>query len=57
MLYNFMLYFSGLLLTYLTLKQMKKSKGKINWFLFYFHRFWRLVGNKMVTEKEVNEYF
>ncbi|CAC5409716.1 unnamed protein product [Mytilus coruscus] len=34
---------SGLLLTYLTLKQMKKSKGKINWFLFYFHRFWRLT--------------
>ncbi|XP_062576845.1 nose resistant to fluoxetine protein 6-like [Saccostrea cucullata] len=34
---------SGLLTSYLTLKQMSKVKGKINWFLFYFHRFWRLT--------------
>uniref|UniRef100_K1PPP0 Nose resistant to fluoxetine protein 6 n=1 Tax=Magallana gigas TaxID=29159 RepID=K1PPP0_MAGGI len=33
---------SGLLLAYLTLKEMKKGQGKfrINWFMFYFHRFW-----------------
>ncbi|KAK7088883.1 nose resistant to fluoxetine protein 6-like [Littorina saxatilis] len=32
---------SGLLVAYLSLKEMKKKGGKINWFLFYFHRFWR----------------
>ncbi|XP_048777960.2 nose resistant to fluoxetine protein 6-like [Ostrea edulis] len=34
---------SGLLTSYLLLKQMSKTKGRINWFLFYFHRFWRLT--------------
>ncbi|KAL8613989.1 hypothetical protein ACOMHN_023224 [Nucella lapillus] len=34
---------SGLLVAYLTLKEMKKRQGKLNWFLFYFHRFWRLT--------------
>uniref|UniRef100_A0A8W8LAM1 Nose resistant-to-fluoxetine protein N-terminal domain-containing protein n=1 Tax=Magallana gigas TaxID=29159 RepID=A0A8W8LAM1_MAGGI len=37
---------SGLLTSYLLLKQMKKSKGWINWGLFYFHRYWsnQIVG-------------
>ncbi|XP_061188052.1 nose resistant to fluoxetine protein 6-like [Saccostrea echinata] len=36
---------SGLLVAYLTLREMKKGKGffRINWFTFYFHRFWRLT--------------
>ncbi|KAK7495799.1 hypothetical protein BaRGS_00013019 [Batillaria attramentaria] len=34
---------SGLLVAYLSLKEMKKREGKLNWFLFYFHRFWRLT--------------
>ncbi|XP_061163959.1 nose resistant to fluoxetine protein 6-like [Saccostrea echinata] len=34
---------SGLLTSYLLLKQMSKTKGRINWFLFFFHRFWRLT--------------
>nr|KAG5705741.1 hypothetical protein BaRGS_027400 [Batillaria attramentaria] len=34
---------SGLLVAYLSLKEMKKRSGKMNWFLFYFHRFWRLT--------------
>ncbi|XP_064649593.1 nose resistant to fluoxetine protein 6-like [Lineus longissimus] len=34
---------SGLLVTYLCLKEMKAKDGKINWPLFYFHRFWRLT--------------
>ncbi|XP_076093222.1 O-acyltransferase like protein-like [Mytilus galloprovincialis] len=34
---------SGTLLTYVVLNQMKKQKGKLNWFMFYFHRFWRLT--------------
>ncbi|XP_033764329.1 nose resistant to fluoxetine protein 6-like [Pecten maximus] len=33
---------SGLLLAYLFLKDIKKN-GKMNWPLFYFHRFWRLT--------------
>ncbi|KAJ8304234.1 hypothetical protein KUTeg_017817 [Tegillarca granosa] len=39
------LYYSGLLMSYLILKEMKKKKGArgINWGLFYFHRFWRLT--------------
>ncbi|XP_064616085.1 O-acyltransferase like protein-like [Liolophura sinensis] len=35
---------SGLLVSYLTLNEMRKAKSaKINWFMFYFHRFWRLT--------------
>ncbi|KAK3088750.1 hypothetical protein FSP39_023299, partial [Pinctada imbricata] len=34
---------SGLLVGYLTLRELKKNDGKLNWFLFYFHRFWRLT--------------
>lgn len=34
---------SGLLLSYLVLKEMKKKEGKLNWGMFYFHRFWRLT--------------
>ncbi|XP_056011040.1 nose resistant to fluoxetine protein 6-like [Ostrea edulis] len=42
---------SGLLLSYLTLKEMKKGKGtfRINWFMFYFHRFWRLTPVYMIV--------
>ncbi|KAJ8021165.1 Nose resistant to fluoxetine protein 6 [Holothuria leucospilota] len=39
---------SGLLLTYLTLKHLAKSEGKLNWFLFVFHRFWRITPLYMV---------
>ncbi|XP_069123537.1 nose resistant to fluoxetine protein 6-like [Argopecten irradians] len=34
---------SGLLVSYLFMKEMKREKGRINWFMFYFHRFWRLT--------------
>ncbi|XP_069120101.1 O-acyltransferase like protein-like [Argopecten irradians] len=34
---------SGLLVAYVFMKEMTKEKGRINWFLFYFHRFWRLT--------------
>ncbi|XP_069123539.1 nose resistant to fluoxetine protein 6-like [Argopecten irradians] len=34
---------SGLLVAYLFMKEMKREKGRINWFMFYFHRFWRLT--------------
>lgn len=34
---------SGLLVSYLSLKELRRSGGKINWFKFYFHRFWRLT--------------
>jgi len=33
--------FSGTLLTYLVMKELKKKGGKLNWGMFYFHRFWR----------------
>ncbi|CAD5121781.1 DgyrCDS10258 [Dimorphilus gyrociliatus] len=32
---------SGTLVAYLTLKELKK--GGVNWFYYYFHRFWRLT--------------
>ncbi|XP_077994444.1 nose resistant to fluoxetine protein 6-like [Glandiceps talaboti] len=35
-------FLSGLLVTYLTLRELMEGR-KINWFLFYFHRFWRLT--------------
>ncbi|XP_072041409.1 nose resistant to fluoxetine protein 6-like [Amphiura filiformis] len=41
-------FLSGLLLTYLTLKQLAKGNGKINWALFYFHRFWRITPTYML---------
>lgn len=36
---------SGLLVAYLSLKEMKKRNGarNFNWGMFYFHRFWRLT--------------
>ncbi|XP_033121019.1 O-acyltransferase like protein-like [Anneissia japonica] len=40
---------SGLLLTYLTLNHLKKTNGRLNWFLFYFHRFWRLTPTYMMS--------
>ncbi|KAL1468037.1 hypothetical protein MTO96_041745 [Rhipicephalus appendiculatus] len=35
--------FRGFLVVYLTLKRMKESKGKMNWWIFYLHRYWRLT--------------
>ena len=32
----------GFLVAYLLIKEVK-SKGRLNWFMVYFHRFWRLV--------------
>ncbi|KAL5012135.1 hypothetical protein ScPMuIL_010686 [Solemya velum] len=40
---------SGLLMSYLILKEMKKNSGKINWPMFYFHRFWRLTPPYMLV--------
>ncbi|KAL5017394.1 hypothetical protein ScPMuIL_006983 [Solemya velum] len=34
---------SGLLVTYVCLKKLKQKNGKLNWGMFYFHRFWRLT--------------
>ncbi len=34
---------SGCLVAYLTLCELKKCKGKLNWLMYYFHRFWRYV--------------
>ena len=34
-------FLSGFLVAYMTLKHLKKGNGRINWFLYYFHRFWR----------------
>ncbi|XP_077994445.1 nose resistant to fluoxetine protein 6-like [Glandiceps talaboti] len=35
-------FLSGLLVTYLTLRELTEGKD-VNWFMFYFHRFWRLT--------------
>ncbi|KAH9495529.1 hypothetical protein Btru_013512 [Bulinus truncatus] len=40
---------SGLLVSYLTLKEMHHKGWKINWGLFYFHRFWRLTPTYMLV--------
>ncbi|XP_069118681.1 nose resistant to fluoxetine protein 6-like [Argopecten irradians] len=40
---------SGFLLSYLFMKEMKKSDGKMNWAMFYFHRFWRLTPPYMLV--------
>ncbi|XP_033118097.1 nose resistant to fluoxetine protein 6-like [Anneissia japonica] len=36
-------FLSGLLVTYLTLNYMKKNNGRINWVMFYVHRYLRLT--------------
>ncbi|XP_072168587.1 nose resistant to fluoxetine protein 6-like [Diadema setosum] len=33
----------GLLVTYVTLKKLTKTKGKMNWAMYVFHRYWRLT--------------
>lgn len=43
---------SGVLVTYLTLKELKERNGKfgiLNWFLYYFHRIWRLTPTYMIA--------
>ncbi|OWF53373.1 O-acyltransferase like protein-like [Mizuhopecten yessoensis] len=40
---------SGLLVAYVFMKEMKREKGRINWFMFYFHRFWRLTPPYMMV--------
>lgn len=42
---------SGLLVSYLSLREMKKRGGalKFNWLLFYFHRYWRLTPPYMLV--------
>ncbi|XP_025112800.1 nose resistant to fluoxetine protein 6-like [Pomacea canaliculata] len=34
---------SGLLVAFLSLKEMKRCAGRLNWAIFYLHRFWRLT--------------
>ncbi|BFZ20623.1 hypothetical protein BsWGS_23662 [Bradybaena similaris] len=40
---------SGLLTAFVALNEMKKTGWKINWPLYYFHRFWRLTPPYMLT--------
>ncbi|XP_052816398.1 nose resistant to fluoxetine protein 6-like [Mya arenaria] len=42
---------SGVLVAYLTLRELKKVDGVkgLNWFMFYFHRFWRLTPPYMLV--------
>ena len=44
-------FLSGLLVAYTCFRKLDKSGGfrKFNWFLFYFHRFWRLTPTYMVV--------
>ena len=46
---NFVSLSSGFLVTFLTLKALTKSDGKMKWALFIFHRWWRLTPVYMVT--------
>ncbi len=39
---------SGLLVSFLTLKQLARGNGNINWALFYFHRWWRITPTYML---------
>ncbi|XP_071944600.1 nose resistant to fluoxetine protein 6-like [Antedon mediterranea] len=40
---------SGLLLTYHTFKHLNKTNGRMNWALFYFHRYWRITPLYMIA--------
>ncbi|GFO43629.1 nose resistant to fluoxetine protein 6-like [Plakobranchus ocellatus] len=39
---------SGLLVSYLTLSELKRSAGKLNWLMFYVHRYLRLTPVYMI---------
>jgi peptidoglycan/LPS O-acetylase OafA/YrhL len=34
---------SGLLMAFLFIRELDTRNGKVNWFLVYFHRFWRIL--------------
>jgi len=40
-------FLSGLLVAYLSLRHMEKTKGQLSLFKYYFHRFWRLTPTYM----------
>ncbi|KAK3732205.1 hypothetical protein RRG08_026587 [Elysia crispata] len=40
---------SGLLVAYVSVTEMKRKRGQLNWGLFYFHRFWRLTPPYMLA--------
>lgn len=40
---------SGLLLSYVFMKEMKRLNGHINWFMYYLHRIWRLAPPYMLV--------
>ncbi|XP_065182327.1 nose resistant to fluoxetine protein 6-like [Sycon ciliatum] len=42
-------FLSGLLVMYLSLKQLDNHHGKMPWFKFYFHRVWRLTPAYMIA--------
>jgi hypothetical protein len=41
---------SGVLVSYLLLKDLDKTKGRVNWIMFYVHRYLRYLGEKNVIE-------
>ncbi|XP_055898311.1 nose resistant to fluoxetine protein 6-like isoform X3 [Biomphalaria glabrata] len=41
--------YSGLLVSYLTLKEMSIKGWRLKWGLYYFHRFWRLTPSYMLV--------
>ncbi|XP_022239601.1 nose resistant to fluoxetine protein 6-like [Limulus polyphemus] len=42
-------FLSGLLVAYITLRRLEKSKGKMNFGLYLFHRYWRLTPTLMLV--------
>eukprot|EP01137_Pigoraptor_chileana_P015629 Opistho-2@71817 len=36
-------FISGFLVAYLLLKELRERDGRVNWGMFYFHRYWRLI--------------
>lgn len=42
-------FISGVLVVYVTLKAMVTSGGKVNWFSFYTHRYWRMTPLMMIV--------
>lgn len=42
-------FISGVLVVYVTLKAMVSGGGKVNWFTFYTHRYWRMTPLMMIV--------
>ena len=48
---------SGCLVTYLTLKELDKTNGRLNWIMFYVHRYLRYIFKSVISNCLELDYY